>query len=155
LIEKQELETIIPHRGKMLLLSRVNSYDLEKRTLSAEYHISDDCIFFDPSLGGVPSWVGFEFMAQAISALSGIRDRELGIKPRIGFILSIPTMQMDIPVFSPGSAVVVRVEEVDRTGMIYTFSTEAFLEGRKIMEGKLMVMEVNEDGFDKLVMENG
>ena len=155
MIEKEELETIIPHRGKMLLLSRVNDYDLERRALRAEYHVTDDCIFYDPSAGGIPSWVAFEFMAQAISALSGIRDRTMGIKPRIGFILSIPFMQMEIPVFKLDSTVEVSVEEKDRVDLIYTFGGTAFLEGRKVIEGNLMVMELSEEGFNKLIMEHG
>ena len=151
MIEKEELQTIIPHRGKMLLLSRVNEYDLEKRTLRAEYHVTENCIFYDPAAGGVPSWVAFEFMAQAISALSGIRDREMGIKPRMGFILSIPFIRIEIPVFKPGSRVEFSVTQKDRTDLIYTFAGEVFLEGRKAMEGSLMVMEVNEKKFNELI----
>jgi predicted hotdog family 3-hydroxylacyl-ACP dehydratase len=154
LIEKEELQTIIPHRGKMFLLSRVNGYDLEKRNLNAEYHITEDCIFYDPNIGGVPSWVGFEFMAQAISALSGIRDREMGIKPRMGFILSIPSMQMEVPVFPLGSRVELHVQEKDNVDLIYTFDGAALLDGRKAMEGTLMVMEVNEEIFDNLIKES-
>ena len=152
-IEKEELQTIIPHRGKMLLLTRVNGYNLEERTLCAEYHIAGDCLFYDPSVEGVPAWVGFEFMAQAISALAGIRDRVLGIRPRIGFILSVPSMKINMPVFGLGSVVEFRVKENDCTGLIYTFDGEVFLDGKKAMEGKLMVMEINEENFISLVRE--
>ena len=151
MIEKEELQTIIPHRGKMLLLTRVNGYNLEERSLCAEYHVTADCIFYDPLLGGVPSWSGFEFMAQAISALSGIRDREMGIKPRVGFILSVPSMKVEMPVFKLGSVVEVRVKEHDCIDLVFTFDCKAFLEGKKAMDGKLMVMEINEEIFNKLV----
>ena len=154
MIEKHELETIIPHRGKMLLLSRVKGYNLEERSLNAEYHVTGDCIFYDANIGGVPSWVAFEFMAQAISSLSGIRDRELGIKPRMGFILSIPFMRMEIPVFHLGSRVEIFVKQIDRTDVIYTFDGTALLEDRKALEGKLMVMEVNDETFNKLITEH-
>ena len=152
-IEKEEFETIIPHRGKMLLLTRVNRYDLAERSLCAEYHVTADCLFYDPLLGGAPSWSGFEFMAQAISALSGIRDREMGIKPRIGFILSIPSMKIEIPVFRAGSVVEVCVKEKACIDLIYTFDCGAFLEGKRVMEGKLMVMEINEESFDDFMKE--
>jgi predicted hotdog family 3-hydroxylacyl-ACP dehydratase len=153
LIGKDELQELIPHRGKMLLLTRVNNYDVKEMYLSAEYDITSDCIFFDPAIGAVPSWAGLEFIAQAISVLSGIRNRELGIKPRIGFILSIPSMKMEIPLFKPGSRVEIRVKQNDATDLIYTFEGEAFLEGKKAIEGKLMVMEVNEDNYSKLCKE--
>jgi predicted hotdog family 3-hydroxylacyl-ACP dehydratase len=154
LIEREELQTLIPHRGKMLLLSRCTEYDFHNRSIRVEYDITEDCLFYDPVLGGVPTWVGFEFMAQAISVLSGLRGREIGEKPKIGFILSIPSMQMRIPAFSLGSSVDIRVKEHDCTSLIYTFEGEVFLEEKKVMEGKLMVMEVSdEQQFLKLMKE--
>jgi predicted hotdog family 3-hydroxylacyl-ACP dehydratase len=153
LIEKDKLLELIPHRGKMLLLTRVNAYSVKEMRLCAEYHVTQDCIFFDPAIGGVPSWAGFEFIAQAISVLSGIRNRELGIKPRIGFILSIPSMKMEIPFFNSGSCVELRIIQKDATDLIYTFEGEAFLEGKKAIEGKLMVMEINEESYSKLCRE--
>jgi predicted hotdog family 3-hydroxylacyl-ACP dehydratase len=153
LIEKDELRTLIPHRGKMLLLTRVNDYSIKEMYLCAEYCVAPDCIFFDPVIGGIPSWAGFEFMAQAISVFSGIRNRELGIKPRIGFILSIPSMKIEIPFFKPGSRIDLRVKQHDTTDMIFTFDGEAFIEGKKVIEGKLMVMEINEEKYSTLIGE--
>ena len=153
MIEKEDIESIIPHRGKMLLLSRVSGYNLEKGTICAEYDISADCVFYDPALCGVPSWAGFEFMAQAISAFSGIRNRELGIKPRMGFILSIPQMRALLPVYNQGCRVQVCVEQKDRTELIYTFEGKTLVEGKTALEGKLMVMELDKEKFDNLTME--
>jgi len=152
LIEQEELQTLIPHRGKMMLLDRVIEYDIE-HSIRAEYTITRNCLFYDSVLDGVPAWVGFEFMAQAISALTGIRKRAKGEKPKFGFILSIPSMRMEIPLFKNGSSVEIRVEETDCTDMIFTYEGEAFLEGRKVMEGKLMVMEASDDRFKKLIGE--
>jgi len=152
LIEKEELQTLIPHKGKMMLLSRVIEYDIE-HSIRAEYDINKDCLFYDHNLDGVPAWVGFEFMAQAISALTGIRNRERGNKPKMGFILSIPCMRMEIPLFKNGSSVEVRARETDCTDMIYTFEVEAFLKDRKVMEGKLMVMEISDEKFKSLTGE--
>jgi predicted hotdog family 3-hydroxylacyl-ACP dehydratase len=149
LIEKEELQTLIPHKGKMFLLSRVIEYDLA-HGIRAEYDITEQCLFYDPAVDGVPSWAGFEIMAQAVSVLSGIRARERGEKPNMGFILSIPSVRMVIPLFKNGSTVEVRVKKIDCTDMIYTFEGEAFLEGGKVMEGRLMVMETSDEQFKKL-----
>jgi len=149
IIEKDELQTLIPHKGKMLLLNRVIEYNNDC-SLRAEYDITGDCLFFDPVLDGVPAWVGFEFMAQAVSVLTGIRCRERGEKPKIGFILSIPSMRMEIPFFKSGSTVTVHVKETDCTDMIYTFEGAAFLKDKKVMEGSLMVMEVSDERFKNL-----
>jgi predicted hotdog family 3-hydroxylacyl-ACP dehydratase len=155
LVELEELQTLIPHRGKMLLLSRVIDYDINQ-SIRAEYDITENCLFYDPVLGGVPSWAGFEFMAQAVSALSGIRFRERGEKPLMGFILSIPSMQMAIPIFKPGSSLDIRVKENICADTIYSFEGEIFLDEKKVMEGKLMAMEVtNEEQFKKLLGEKG
>ena len=144
IFNKEELQAFIPHRGKMLLLDRIIGYDIEG-SMRAEYDITRDCLFYNPAVGGVPAWAGFEFMAQAISVFAGIRSRERGEEPKIGFILSIPFMKLDIPVFMPGKPVDIRVKEIDRTDLIYTFEGEIFWEDKKVMEGRLMVMEVNND----------
>ena len=144
MIEQEELRTLIPHTGKMLLLDRIIDYDIE-HSIRAEYNVTESCIFYDPALDGVPAWVGFELIAQAISALTGIRKRAKGEKPNFGFILSIPSMRMEVLSFKNGSLVEVRAEETDCTDMIYTFEGEAFIENRKVMEGKLMVMEASDE----------
>jgi len=149
MIEKEEMQTIIPHKGKMLLLSRVIEYDIE-HSIRAEYDITRNCLFYDPVLDGVPSWAGFEFIAQTISVLTGIRKREKGEKPNIGFILSIPSMRMEMPLFKNGSTVEIRVEETDCTDLIYTFEGAVFLENKKAIEGKLMVMEISDERFNEL-----
>jgi len=133
----------------MLLLSRVTEYN-EDHSIRAEYDITENCIFYDPEIEGVPAWAGFEFMAQTISALSGIRSRELGERPKIGFILSIPSMRMDIPMFKNGSSVKIHLKETDCTEMIYSFDGTAFLDDKKVMEGKLMVIEVSDEKFNEL-----
>ena len=144
-IEKEELQTIIPHRGKMLLLTRVNEYNLEERTLCAEYHITGDCLFYDPSVEGVPAWVGFEFIAQAIAAFSGIRDRENGVPPKMGFILSVASMRITLPVFGIGSTVQIRAREIERMDTMSSFEGEILLEGKKVLYGKLTVMEIDNE----------
>jgi predicted hotdog family 3-hydroxylacyl-ACP dehydratase len=146
-IEKEELQTLIPHRASMLLLSRVIEYDLAG-TLRAEYDITGDCLFYDPALEGVPAWAGFELIAQAISSLSGIRDRARGRKSQFGFILSIPSMRIYTPVLRAGGTADIRITEIDCTGLVFTFAGELLYNGTKALEGKIMVMEVeNEQEF--------
>ena len=154
LFSNEELQSLIPHRGKMLLLSRVKEYNPTEGHLCAEYDITKECIFYDPLVKGVPTWAGFEFMAQAISVLSGIKDSAKGIKPRMGFILSIPSMKIHVPFFKLGNHVEVRVKENDCVDLVYNFDGEAFLEGKKVMEGKLMVMEIDEERMNSLIKEN-
>ena len=154
IIEKEDLASLIPHKGKMMFLSRVREYNLDERSLCAECHITEDCLFYDPAIGAVPAWVGFEFMAQAISALSGIQGRIMGVEPRIGFIMSVSFMQIALPSFKAGSIVEVKVKEKNSMDTVYNFTGEIFLEGRKVMEGSLTVMDATDKQIETIRKEN-
>ena len=155
MIEKDELISLVPHRGRMYLLSRVKSYDMKARRLEAEYDITENCLFFDPCAGGVPAWVSFEFIAQAISVLFGLTRREMGKKPEIGFIMSVSSVKSEIPVFKAGTTVEIKVKEINCMDMVYSFEGFVFLEGRKVFEGKLTAMDVQKiPEFSKGVYNN-
>ena len=128
----------------MMLLSRINGYNLEDLTLEAEYDITRDCLFYKAAMDAVPAWAGFEFLAQAISAFSGIRNRENGIPPKMGYIMSVSSMRIDIPFFREGTTVTIRTREIDRINLVYTFEGEIIINGEKVLEGKLTVIEVDE-----------
>ena len=152
MIETEELLTLIPHRSKMKLISRVIDYNIDE-SIRAEYDVTKDCLFYDPVVNGVPAWAGFEFMAQAISALSGIRDRERNKKSRFGFLLSIMSMQIYIPVFKPGSTLDIQMKECDCMDQIFTFDGIINVDNKKAMEGKMMIMDVNDEQFELITKE--
>ena len=153
MIEKEELLSIIPHRGKMLLLSRVNSYDLAERIIETEYDITDKCLFYDSELAGVPAWTGFEFIAQTIGAFSGIRDKINNEPIKFGFILAVSRVQIDLPFFKPGSIIKIRVKEIEDLSPVYVFDGEIFLDNKKVMGGKLTVLHVVEEQAEALKKE--
>jgi predicted hotdog family 3-hydroxylacyl-ACP dehydratase len=153
IIEKEEMMSLLPHRGRMLLLSRVVDYSIEKRSLQAEYEINGDCIFYDPLLGGVPGWAGFEFMAQAISVLSGLAGRQKGEKPKIGFILSVSSVVITMPVLKAGAAIRIQVEEDSRLDLVCTFRGGIFIDEKKAAEAKLTVMDADEDFLKSMTKE--
>jgi predicted hotdog family 3-hydroxylacyl-ACP dehydratase len=155
MIETEELITLVPHRGKMLLLSRVIGYNLEERSIEAEYHITEDCLFYDPQAAGVPAWVGLEFMAQAIAAISGIWSREKGEPPKMGFILSVSAMQIETAFFRAGSILNIKMKEAGRMDSVYNFDGEIRVENEKAVQGKLTVLELNDEQAQKLIKEHG
>ena len=114
-----------------------------ERSLCAEYDMSEDCLFFDPVIKAAPAWTGFEFMAQAISALSGIRDRVNGEEPKLGFIMSVSSMRIRLASFKAGTCLEVKVRECSAMDLVYTFQGEVSIEGRIIMEGRLTVMNAS------------
>jgi len=143
MIKKEDLQKVIPHSGKMLLLSKIIDYNMEERRLTAEYHITEDCLFFDSVSGGVPAWAAFECIAQAFAALSGISGSKTGEKPKIGFILSVSKMQIFLPIIKPGSTIVINVKELDNMDSVYNFDGNIFLEGSLVLEGKFTVKASN------------
>jgi predicted hotdog family 3-hydroxylacyl-ACP dehydratase len=128
----------------MLLISRVTEYSVPARTLRSEYDVSADCLFYDPALGGVPAGVSFEFMAQAVSALSGITGRVLGKPPMIGFILSVSALEIQLPLVQPPATVRVHVVGEMRLGAASTFRCEARLGERELARARLTVMDVED-----------
>jgi predicted hotdog family 3-hydroxylacyl-ACP dehydratase len=143
-IEGEELLTVLPHRGKMRLISRVVHYSVPGRMIHGEYDLTEDCLFYDPALGGVPGWVGFEFMAQAVSALAGISGKVLGKPAMIGFILSVASLEVHMPLVRPGDTVDMSVMECERIGPVGTFQASANVGKRGIATAKLMVMDVED-----------
>jgi len=148
LIEKDEVLSLVPHRGRMFLLSRVTKYDLKEYSVEAEYNITEDCLFHDPAMGGVPAWVGFEFIAQAISVLFGLKRREAGKEPKIGFLMSISSMKTVVPVLKTGSVVTLIAKEISRIETVHSFKGLACIDGKTVLEGKLTAMDVDEERME-------
>lgn len=99
---------IVPHDLPMLLLDRyIRSDDME---LVAEVDIHENCPFFKPK-AGVPSYVGVEYIAQAISAFNGLSDFLSNKKVTPGFLLGSRKAELLIPWFKTGNTVTVIIEE--------------------------------------------
>ncbi|MCL2066632.1 MAG: hypothetical protein FWG99_04120 [Treponema sp.] len=143
IVDDNTMLKIMPHKGKMLLLSRVVDYDIEGRTLLSEFDIGESSIFFDPGLNGVPGYVCFEFMAQAISALSGLTGLILNKPVIMGFILSVSSLEINIPVYKSGETVSVDVKEEQRVDTVSTFRCRAMVGEREAAAARLMVMDVD------------
>jgi predicted hotdog family 3-hydroxylacyl-ACP dehydratase len=122
ILEGESLKNCVPHQGLMALLTRVVQYDFARNTLASEVDIKDSDLFFDHDRNGVPSWVGFEYMAQSIAALSGIKRRfSLDEEPRIGFIMGVRNFKSRSAVFAPGRRLRVEVRQIFRDGDVASF----------------------------------
>jgi predicted hotdog family 3-hydroxylacyl-ACP dehydratase len=126
-IEREELQALLPHRAKMFLLDRILDYDLDARTLKAEYAITKDCLFYDPEAGGVPSWVSFEFMAQCVATITGLEHQRRHEPVKLGFILSVSALEIQRPVMKAGETVIIDILEDVKVDTVYTFNCEVTL----------------------------
>ena len=130
-IDENEIADYLPHRGKMLLLSRIVGYDMEKRIIIGEYDITENCIFYEKEAGGIPSWVSFELMAQTVCALTGIAHKLFGRKILPGMILSVTGFKTKREWFKAGETVRMRMTEdyCDEESALYNFIGELFVAG--------------------------
>lgn len=141
---KESVSELVPHKGKMFLLDRVRDYDLKENSITTEIDISRDNLFYEEELGGVPAWVAFEYMAQSVSALSGLHGRAKGEKPKAGFIMSVSGFKADVPVFKSGETVVINVLENIRMDKAVTFEGSAMVNGTLAVTVKLNTVEVDD-----------
>ena len=149
LIEHDELINYLPHKGKMFLLSRVTQHDVNNHTITSEYDITENCIFYEPEFDGVPSWAGFEFMAQCISALTGITNTIKGHKPLPGFILSVMEFKADVGYLKNNTTIQMKAVEDfrDEENHVYRYICELYAnknDEKPVVTTKVSVMETED-----------
>jgi len=101
---------LVPHSGKMSLLSEITGYGED--WLEAEVHITADSMFADLSTDkkGVPSWVGMEYLAQAIGAYAGLQERLQGCEPKLGFLVGSRKYTCSTDYFALGQVLKIKVQ---------------------------------------------
>ena len=104
-----DIRELVPHSGAMVLLDRVLSADAEN--LCAEVAIHAGSVLYDAASAGVGSWVGIEYMAQAIAAHAGYLARLAGAPVKIGFLLGARRYEAQVPLFAAGSVLQVHVQQ--------------------------------------------
>ena len=152
-IDENEIAEYLPHRGKMLLLSRITDYDMDKRIITGEYDITKDCIFYEKDAGGIPSWVSFELMAQTVCALTGIAHKLFGRKILPGMILSVTAFKTDSEWLKAGKTVRMRMVEdfCDEESALYNYTGELFVVGedeKPAVKAKISAIEI--ESLEKL-----
>ncbi len=97
---------LMVHDAPMVLLDCV--LDSDDESLSAEVCIGPGTLFADES-GKVPAWIGIEYMAQAVAAMSGARARRRGEPITIGLLLGTRKYTAHVSHFLPGECLRVTV----------------------------------------------
>lgn len=99
---------LLPHKPPMVLLDRVLSYD--DSTLVAEVEIRPDSVLCDD--GGVPAWVGIEYMAQAVAAHAGFKARLDGKPPQIGYLLGTRSYKSSVDHYPIGTTLTIHIQSL-------------------------------------------
>lgn len=97
---------LVPHSGKMSLLSAITGYGED--WLEAEVQVSADSMFVDAQ--GVPAWLGMEYLAQAIAAFAGLQERLQGGPPKLGFLLGSRKYLCSSDYFALGQVLSLKVQ---------------------------------------------
>ena len=130
-ISGADLLPLLPHRGKLFLLSRVTAHNVAENTICTEYDVTRNCIFYDAELEGIPTWAGFEFMAQSIAALTSIRQLSLDLPPPPpGVILSVSAFSSAQAVLPLGCVVQTKVHEDYRADDLSRYTCELTIKGK-------------------------
>ncbi|GGD61572.1 hotdog family protein [Caballeronia grimmiae] len=106
------IETIIPHRGTMLLVDEVAA--CSDAALTALATVRADAWYADEH-GAMPAWIGIELMAQAVAAHVALIAMRAGGRARPGVLLGTRSYTADVSTFARDARLTIRVEEVLRS----------------------------------------
>ncbi len=104
------IEQVLPHRQPMILIDCLSHYDEETAVCSVK--ITETSPFFDTSKKAVPSYIGVEYMAQAIAAFAGADALDAGLEVEIGYLLGSRKYQPTTPWFTLGSELNIHVSRL-------------------------------------------
>jgi len=141
---------VLPHRGRMVLLSRILEHSDERTTCSVE--IDADAPFVEPT-GRVPAWVGVEYMAQCVAAHAGLCARARGEPARIGFLIGSRRLEFRTDGFQVGQMLVVEATHVWGESESALFACRLLGDGfpSPLVEGNLNVFQP--DSFERFVVD--
>ncbi len=108
----QPIETIIPHRGTMLLIDAVSTFSED--VLSARATVHADAWYADAD-GAMPAWIGIELMAQTIAAHVALLAMRGGGQARPGVLLGSRSYRALQPSFAGGAQLLIRAIELLRS----------------------------------------
>ena len=133
-----EISELVPHSGRMLLLSRVLSHTLEKTVCAVDLERSE--LFCDTE-GSVPGWVGLEYMAQCVAAHAGLISRSRRERQRPGFLIGSRRTHIHVDSFQPGQRLQVTSRHLRGEAGLAWFdcTVQDTADGTTLAQGRLSV----------------
>lgn len=109
-----EVNDYLPHQPPMRLIEFIaSSSDLRVTTLT---RITTESTFYSADAGGVPAWVGLEYLAQTAAVWVGLDDVRHGRRVDPAFLISARQYTANEPVFAAGQDLLaeVKVEMIEQ-----------------------------------------
>ena len=132
---------LLPHETPMILLDEIIDYDAT--SLRAAVAITSSSMFLER--GGVPAYVGLEYMAQACGAHAGALSREAGAPAQIGFLLGTRQYKILTPWFRIGDRLTVSVNMTYSDSEMGSFGCRIDANDRLAAEAQLNVIQPRQD----------
>jgi len=142
LLEGDKLKEILPQKERMALLDRLVSVNKEARTAESEVDICRNNLFFDCDLGGVPSWIGIEMIAQTVAASSAV----MSAKTKAGMVLSVNNYSAKEPLFFEGDTLKIQVREDFVSEPIFRYEGTIYREEKELVRSKITVVQGDFNG---------
>lgn len=132
-----DVAELVPHRPPMRLIDRVRGW--EGDFLAVEVDIAPDTAFYRAP-GGVPAWVGLEYLGQAAAAYFALAAADGGAA-RPGMLVSCRRYASAVAAFPEGVTVVARVRPASAfDGEVVKFAGEIDVaEQRPAVTGEVVV----------------
>ena len=109
---KYPIVDVIPHKYPMILIDSIGQYDEE--TCCCQVTITEGSPFYNSDKKGVPSYIGCEYMAQAIAAFAGAQALDLDESVQIGFLLGSRKYKTFQPYFNLEETLTITLKELYR-----------------------------------------
>lgn len=131
-------EQVLPHRPPMILIDRLCHYTQEQA--KCEVIITEQSQFYDHQRQAVPSYIGVEYMAQAIAAFAGADALDSGFDVQIGYLLGSRKYQPSIPWFELGAVLHIDVERLhEESSGLKVFQCQISIDQQTIVDAKINV----------------
>ncbi|MEM5435189.1 beta-hydroxyacyl-ACP dehydratase [Paraburkholderia diazotrophica] len=106
------IDTILPHRGTMLLIDGVSA--CSDVALTAHAAVRGDTWYADGN-GAMPAWIGIELMAQAVAAHIALLAMRAGGHARPGVLLGTRSYKAHVSAFARDAQLAIGAHEVLRS----------------------------------------
>lgn len=91
------IDSLLPHRGTMLLLNGVHELSEAHAVVASDASIQS---WYATETGGMPAWIGIELMAQAVAVHVGWCKRLKGFPAKQGVLLGTSRYQTNVSEFT-------------------------------------------------------
>ncbi len=143
-----DLAKLLPHTSPMILIDELLSQ--EDKSISVRVDMNKTSLFSEAD-GRVPSYVGIEYMAQAIATLVGIKRLQENLPIKLGFLLGSRKYQCSQDYFEAGQDLIIEAKEYLRDNELAVFDCKIF--GSKLI-ASAQIKAILPKNLDLILQEN-